>query len=81
MSAVSSCLQENTEAPKDTKQIRSHPKTEYNSNIIIHAKPWDYNPLTCTPTSWQPLTHMINVLLITDITNKVNPFKSKSTSA
>lgn len=45
MSAVPSCLQENTEAPKDTQQTHLHPKTEYNSNIIIHAKPWDYNPL------------------------------------
>lgn len=68
-----------TEAPKDIKQIHLHPKTEYNSNIIIHAK--DYNPLTHTPTSWQPLTHMINVLLITDITHKANLLKSKSISA
>lgn len=64
MSAVSSCLQKNTKDPKNIKQIHLHPKTEYISNIIIHAKPWDYNPFTHTPTTWQPLTHMINVQLI-----------------
>lgn len=47
----------------------------------MHVKPLDYNPLTHTPTSWQPLTHMVTVLLITDITHKVNPLKSKGTSA
>lgn len=81
MSAASSCLQKNTEAPKDIKQIHLHPKTECISNIIIHAKPWDYNPFINTPTTWQPLTDMINALLITDITHKVNSLKSKSSSA
>lgn len=77
---VSSCLHKKIKTPKDIKQIHLHPKTEYNSNnIIIHAKPWDYNTLTYIHTSWQPLTHMTNVQC-TDITHKVNPLKTKSTS-
>ena len=55
---VSSCLHEKTRTPKDRMQMCLHPKTEHNSNnIIIYAKPWDYNTLTYTHTSWQPLTH------------------------
>lgn len=77
---VASCLQK-TETPKDIKQIHLHPKTEHNSsNIIIHAKLWDYNTLTYTHASWQPLTHMTNVQC-TDITHKVNPLKTKRKSA
>lgn len=56
MFTVSSCSHEKTKTPKDIKQIHLH--LEYNpNNQIIHAKPWDYNTLTYTHTSLQPLTH------------------------
>lgn len=77
---VSGCLHEKIKTPKDIKQIDLHPKTEYNSNMIItHVEPSDYNTLTYTHGSWQPLTHMINVRC-TDITRKVNPLNPKSTN-
>lgn len=78
---VSICLQVKIDILKDIKQIYLHPKNEYNSNnTTTHAKPRDYNTLTDTHISWQPLTHMINVQC-TDTTHEVNSLKTRSLSA